>query len=304
MKLPAPQKQLQLDLGVEIENNVNGIEMGVLENGMAYLTQVGLAAICGAARSTVHEISKEWEDNFGTGMEPPGRARWFSNYLREAGYESPTLYMEIQKNGSPHYAYSDLVCMAFIEYYAFEAQRKNETALANYRRLARYGLNKFIYDALGYKPIDKWKYFNDRVSLLNDAAPDAHFIVFNETNGMIVDLINAGLPISDKTIPDGSVGGIWGRHWTENDLSETFGERIPYNHYYPSYYPQAKSNPQQAWAYPEECLVEFRRWFRNVYLPTKYPEYILRKAKLLSGGKDQAKQIAQLYAPRQLTNEK
>lgn len=300
MHQPATPSQMKLDLGVEVESDVEGVEMGVLENGMAYLTQRGLAAMSGAARSTIQEISKEWEDNYGTGMEPPGRVRWFSDYLRDAGYDVPTLYMETERNGTPHYAYSDIVCMAFIEYYAFEAQRKNETAMANYRRLARYGLNKFIYDALGYKPTDKWAFFNDRVSLLNDATPEGHFIVFKEVTGMIVDLIRAGLPISDKTIPDISVGQVWGKHWTDNSFSSRFGERCGYSHNYPSYYPQAKSNPQQAWAYPEDALPEFRRWFRNIYLPTKYPTYILKKASVLSGGRDQAEQIANLYQPKQI----
>ena len=44
-----------------------------------------------------------------------------------------------------------------IEYYAFEAQRTNQTALDNYRSAARYGLSKYIYDALGYVPPDKWR---------------------------------------------------------------------------------------------------------------------------------------------------
>ncbi|WP_140813037.1 hypothetical protein [Mesorhizobium sp. B3-2-1] len=60
-RLPATPKQLPLDLGIEVEKDVNGIEMGVLENGMAYLTQRGLSAICGAARSTIQEITKELE---------------------------------------------------------------------------------------------------------------------------------------------------------------------------------------------------------------------------------------------------
>lgn len=300
MALPATARQMKLDLGVEVENDVGGVEMGVLENGMAYLTQRGLSAMSGAARSTIQEISKEWEDNFGSGMEPPGRVRWFSDYLRESGYDMPTLYIETERNGTAHYAYSDAVCMAFIEYYAFEAQRKNETAMANYRRLARYGLNKFIYDALGYRPTDKWAYFNDRVSLLNDATPEGCFIVFKEVTGMIVDLIRAGLPISDKTIPDISVGQIWADHWNKNRLTERFGARCGYNHYYPSYYPQAKSNPQSAWAYPEDALPEFRRWFRNIYLPTKYPSYILKKSNVLAGGKDQAQQLADMYQPKQI----
>jgi len=300
MALPATPKQMKLDLGVEIESDVGGIEMGVLENGMAYLTQRGLSSMSGAARSTIQEISKEWEDNYGTGMEPPGRVRWFSDYLREAGYDAPTLYMETERNGSPHYAYPDLVCMAFIEYYAFEAQRKNDTAMANYRRLARYGLNKFIYDALGYKPTDKWAYFTDRVTILNDATPEGCFIVFKEVTGMIVDLIRAGLPISDKTIPDISVGQVWANYWRDKGLETRFGERCGYDHYYPSYYPQAKSNPQPAWAYPEDALPEFRRWFRTIYLPTKYPAYILNKAKVLAGGKAQAQQIAELYQPKKI----
>lgn len=211
-RLPATPRQLRLDLGIEVERDVNGIEMGVLENGMTYLTQRGLSAICGAARSTIQEISKEWEDNFGLDLQR-GRSLYFSDYLRQAGYDDPTLYMEIEHNGTTHYAYPEVVCMAFIEFFAFEAQRTNDTAQRNFRKLARYGLNQFIYDALGYKPTDKWVYFNDRVIILQDSSPDGYFIVFKETTGMVVDLIRAGLPVNDKTIPDISVGKCWSKHW-------------------------------------------------------------------------------------------
>lgn len=300
MALPATQPQMRLDLGVEVERDIDGIEMGVLENGMAYLTQRGLAGITGAARSTIQEISKEWEDNYSSGFEPRGRAQYFANYMREANYDSPTLFMEVEMNGTAHYAYPEIVCMAFIEFFAFEAQRTNPTAMTNFRKLARYGLNNFIYDALGYRPTDKWKYFNDRVSLVQDASPDGHFILFKETTGMIVDLIRGGLPVSDKTIPDISVGSHWGRYWTDNGLEARFGGRIKFEHNYPSYYPQSMSNPQTPWAYPDEALAEFRRWFRTVYLPTKYPPYILSKAKTLSGGNAQAEALANLYVPGKL----
>lgn len=300
MAVPATSNQLKLDLGVEVEGAVDGIEMGVLENGMAYLTQRGLSAIVGAARSTIQEISKEWEDSYGFEYEPRGRARFFINYLREAGFDGTTLYMEVTQNGTPHYAYPEVVCMAFIEFFSFEAQRTNEIALKNFRRLARYGLNKFIYDALGYRPSDKWQYFNDRVSLLQDSSPIGHFILFKETTGMVVDLIRAGLPVSDKTIPDISVGSHWGRHWCDGGLDAKYGERIKFLHNFPAYYPQALSNPQTPWAYPDEALPEFRRWFRTVYLPTKYPEYILKKANVLSGGKPQAELIASIYEPKKI----
>lgn len=302
-RLPATPKQLPLDLGIEVEKDVNGIEMGVLENGMAYLTQRGLSAICGAARSTIQEITKEWEENFGVDLQR-GRALHFSNYLMQSGYDEPTLYMEIEHNGSTHYAYPEVVCMAFIEFFAFEAQRKNDTALANFRRLARYGLNQFIYDALGYTPADRWVYFNDRVSILQDASPDGYFIVFKETTGMVVDLIRAGLPVNDKTIPDISVGKCWSKHWEDSGLSEDHDARIKFEHNYPTYYPQSASNPQLPWAYPDSALPEFRRWFKHEYLPTKYPAYILKKANVLSGGMDSVEKIAALFKPKKITSQR
>lgn len=45
----ATPHQLVLDIGVQIQADVNGIEMGVLENGIPYLTQNGLAKIAGVA---------------------------------------------------------------------------------------------------------------------------------------------------------------------------------------------------------------------------------------------------------------
>lgn len=292
---PATPLQLTLDLGIEVEKNVNGIEMGVLQNGLPYLTQRGLAQMSGAARSSIQEITQQWEDSWDDPIAPRGRIAFFKDYLFKNGYEDRRLFMEIQKNGQPHYTYPEIVCMAFIEYFAFEANTKNDTAVQNYRNLARYGLQQFIYNALNYAPEDKWKYFNDRVSILKSSAPDGYFIVFNEITGIAVDLINAGLTVNDKTMPDISVGSLWGRYWTDNNLDAQYGERIKWDHYYPDYYPQAASNPQTPWAYPDAALPLFRRWLRHQYLPTKFPAYILKKANVLPGGKSEAEQIAGIY---------
>ena len=296
---PATPKQLKLDLGIEVEKVVGGIEMGVLENGIPYLTQRGLAEMTGAARRSIQEITEEWEEAQSSGVWR-GRMVYFQDYLSKAGFEEQRLFIEITKDGSPHYAYPDMVCMAMVEYFAFEAQRTNETALSNFRNLARYGLQKFIYDALGYIPEDPWKLFNARVSLLKDSVPAGYFSAFKESNGLVVDLINAGLPVNQHTIPDGSVGITWGYFWKENDLAKKHGDRIEYPHYYPPEYPQSASNPQAAKAYPDAALPEFRLWFREVYLATKYPAYILKKAKLLPGGQDHAEQLASMYKPKEL----
>lgn len=298
--VPATPRQGVLDLGVEVERVVGGVEMGVLENGIPYLTQRGLAEMSGAARSTIQELTQEWEDAQRSGVFPRGRMAYFREYLTRNGYDEPKLFIEIIKDSSPHYAYPDVVCMAIIEYFAFEAQRTNETAVRNFRSLARFGLQQFIYTALDYTPEDPWALFNARVSLLKDSVPAGYFSVFKESVGLVVDLINAGLPVNQHTIPDGSVGGTWGRYWTANAMDETYGPRIDYDHYYPPEYPQSASNPQAAKAYPNVAWADFQTWFRTIYLPTKYPVYILKKAKMLPGGGEEARQLAAMYDPARL----
>ena len=123
---PAPLKQLPLDLGIEIERNVAGIEMGVLENGIPYLTQRGLAEMSGAARSTIFEISKEWEESYDDVIQPGTRIGFLKGYLFKSGYDAPALYIQVMKDNSPHYAYPDLVCMAIIEFFAFESQKNKQ----------------------------------------------------------------------------------------------------------------------------------------------------------------------------------
>lgn len=296
---PAPHRQLVLDIGIQVQKDVNGIEMGVLENGIPFLTQTGLAKIAGVARSVIYDITREWAEHFDDEVLGKNRHSWLRQYLAERGYDQSQLYIETKHAGSAHYAYPDIVCMAVIEYYAFEAQNKIAVAMDNYRRLAAYGLQKFIFDALNYTPPDKWRYFTDRVSILTDVAPSGYFIIFHEVSGLISDLIAAGLPVNDKTIPDISVGKTWSIYWAANNLDAKYGERIKYQHDYPLYYPQSASNPQEPWAYPDMALPIFRHWFRNEYLPTKYPKYILTKSHLL-GGQQKAQQIAGLYQPKQI----
>lgn len=186
--------------------------------------------------------------------------------LMANGYNEPKLFIQTIKDGAPHNAYPDIVCMAVIEYYAFEGKRRTEKALDTYRSLATFDLQTFIYKALGYVTPDKYRYYYDRVSILHGSVPDVYFSVFNEVGSMIVYLIEAELIVNDKPIPDITVGRCWGDHWRANNLETTYGERIPYAHNYPPYYPQAASNPQSASAYPDESLTEFRRWFRHEYL--------------------------------------
>lgn len=294
----APHQQVPLDLGIEVESDIGGIEMGILGNGIPYLTQRGLATVTGGARSSIYDIVKEWEENVNNAVTGKDRVSFFKDYLFAKGFQEPQLHIETVQNGSIHYAYPDVVCMAFLEYYAFEYKGENTTALGNYRKFATFGLQKFIYDAFKYTPGDKWKFHHDRVSLLKDSAPDGYFTIFQESTGLIVDLIAKDLPVNHHTVSDISVGSHWATYWKNNNLEAEFGKRIPYEHNYPAYYPQALSNPQKPMAYPDGALPLFRKWLKQVYLLTKFPPYILSKANLLPGGKAAAIKIGGMYQPK------
>lgn len=294
----APQ-QYALDLSIEVERDVGGVEMGVLGNGIPYLTQKGLSQLCGIARSTIFDISLEWEDSYDDPITKNNRIGVIKKSLYDKGYSDPKLYIELNKNGTVHHAYPDIVCMAILEYYVFNAPKVEATF--NYRKMASFGFQQYIYGCLGYTPEDRWKFYHERVSLLNDAPPSGYYIVFNETTGLIVDLINSNLTINHKTIPDISIGRAWSEHWVKNKLDSRYGERIKFSHNYPKSYPQSASNPQPAWAYPELALAEFRQWFKGQYLPTKFPRYILSKANILPGGMGEALQIASLFEPKKLS---
>lgn len=58
------------------------------------------------------------------------------------------------------------------------------------------------------------------------------------------------------------------------------GARTKYEHSYPDYFPQAASNPQEPWCYPDAALGEFRRWFWEPYVGEgKFENYLNNKVK-------------------------
>lgn len=294
---------MPLDLDVKREAVINGVEMGVLDNGIPYLTQTGLAEVCGVTRLRIKEITDEWSESFESGIFKRGKMTFIGTYLLKEGFTEPRLFIPVMKKGTEHHAYPDIVCMAIIEYYAFESkQAESETALRSYRELAKKGLKEYIYEALSYEPDDPWKHYHDRVSLLKEmsSVPEGTYIIFNEISGLMVDLINAGLVVNQHTIPDGSVGSCWGHYWRKQELSLEFGDVKSCEHYYPEGYEQAKSNPQIINAYPDKSLPSFREWFRHEYLPTKFPNYILKKTKLLPGGDADAQKMIEAFNPKRL----
>ncbi|MGJ0580579.1 hypothetical protein ACR71G_21655 [Xenorhabdus bovienii] len=297
IQLPS-SKMLTLDISISAEGVFDNIEMGVLQNGVPYLTQVGLAQLCGIQRRNIFDIAKEWASCHEHGVFTKGRMEFISSCLQRYGYREPDLYIPFVKNGTTHYAFPDVVCMAILEFYAFISEQSSRTiAQQRFRELAHKGLRDYIYSALHYQPEDPWKHYHNRVSIMQSSGtvPNGYFIVFNEIAGLMVDLIASGLAINMHTVPDISIGKVWANYWRDNEFDSIIGPRKYCEHYYPDEFNQSASNPQTISAYPNKALAEFRDWFKRIYLPTKFPNYILKKANLLPGGKVEAIRIADTF---------
>lgn len=276
MNQPVPHQQ-QL-FHVEKQAEINGIEMGVLESGVPYLTESGLARMCGIDRKVLNRLAINWKDEQ---LKPRGSQ--ILSLLHASGYYEDSIYLKSEHKNQEVNAYTEPVCLAILEYYAFLADEKREEAIAAFRSLARVTFRTFIYKAVGYNPeqqmLDSWKHFHDRTDMTLDAAPNGYFGVFREIAIMIVPMIRAGIIINDKVIPDISVGKAWSSYWESENLEKEHGQRIKYPHDYPPYYPQAKSNPQPSYAYPDSALGTFRSWLKDNYITSKLPTYLIGQAK-------------------------
>lgn len=121
-----------------------------------------------------------------------------------------------------------------------------------------------------------WRIFNERLDLIHDRVPMGYFCVFRETADLYAALIRGGINPGLKILIDISVGKVWARHWRTEKLAEKFGSELRFEHFYPGFYAQAISNPQTPLCYHEDSWPAFRRWLRDVYIPTKLPEYLKR----------------------------
>jgi len=278
---PRTPEQRVLDLQIQKQIEIDGVGMGVLTDGTPFLTGRGLARLCGIDSSRISEIAADWNSP----TPKPVTAR-IKKLLQDRGVPIPELpYIEIKQRSWLFHAYTDVVCLAILEYWAFDAgSAVRDQAQKNYRVLAGKALHDFIYAQVGYDPNHNvpaaWAQFHARVSLTYNSVPVGYFSIFKEIADMIVTLGEAGLHIDSTFVPDISVGTAWSKHWTDNSFDEVYGERDKWEHNYPEIFPQAKSNPQHPWCYPEAALPEFRRWFRDQYIGEgKFAKYINTKIK-------------------------
>ncbi|APX91102.1 hypothetical protein BV394_10255 [Brevirhabdus pacifica] len=285
-------RQGSLDLQIERQAEIEGIGMGVLRDGTAFLTGRGLARLVGIENLHIRTISQEWNED-----PPKPRVAAIKSILEKRGISAPEAHIETSDGKRVIHAFPDVICLAVLEYYAFDAANPRDTARDNFRILAGKALQDLIYSQVGYdptgqritEPLRKW---HERIELNHQSAPSGYFSIFNEAHTVIYELIMAGANIGEKMVPDISIGQHWAKHWDANDLGSKFGDRERFPHRYPKDHPQARSNPQIANCYPLDALGEYRRWLQDVYLDSgRFKNY-------LKGRKDLAPSVAQLAIER------
>jgi hypothetical protein len=269
-------QQLRFDLEVAAEIEIDGVGMGVFTDGAPFLTLRGLSRMCGVDIAAIVRMTAAWQD-----VPPKPREQKIKELIRAQGADDSVAFIGFMKNGVIHHAVPAAVCMAVLEYYAFEARGDNAQAAQSFRALARKGFNNYIYALVGYNPNGSpniaWQQFHDRVSLSYHTVPAGYFSIFKEVADMLVTLIRQGAELGSNFVPDISVGTRWAKFWKEQNLEVLYGERRQYDHFYPNYFPQAPSNPQPAQCYPDDALPEFRKWVRTKYLPDYLPTYLNTK---------------------------
>jgi hypothetical protein len=271
-------RQGVLPLGIEKSGDFGDIGMGVLSDGTPYLSQRGLAVLCGVENAHIGTISSQWNE-----AEPKPRIQKIKAILTSAGLTSATAHVEIMHKGTVNYCYPAEVCLAVLEYYAFDAGANvQEQARQNFRLLAGSKLRDMIYQQVGYDPTgaDRFRPWHNRIALNFQSAPKGYFHVFNEAHTIIYELIVAGADVGPKTVVDISIGQHWSKYWEAKGLEAKFGARAKYPHRYPDDHPQAKSNPQESWCYPLAALGAYREWVQDEYLEGgKFASYLDGKVK-------------------------
>lgn len=264
------------NVNVAVSREVDGLEMGVLSDGRAYLTGRALSRLTDTAYSTLIEQSQRWREG--------KRDNKLAQLLMSRGVNPDSLYVEVERPdviGGKVHAYTEEIAMTILEYYAYEAPKTKPKALENYRKLATASLRYFVYRAVGYDPDNRLpsdlRQFHAR--LTTHGVPHGFFSVFRELVEFMVVCMQRGLPCDHVTVPDISVGQAWSKHWVDSGLDGVHGTRTKHEHNYPDDFPQSKSNPQDIWIYPLAAVPAFREWMMKTYVPEKFPNYLRGKQK-------------------------
>ncbi|NEQ42154.1 MAG: hypothetical protein F6K00_00760 [Leptolyngbya sp. SIOISBB] len=264
------------------------IDVGILPDGTPFMSGRELARACGISNSTLvgwGETTPQIGDRY--------RAGKLANLLATYRYQGDRLFVPIP-NGTKFggranvSAYPYQACLAFLDYYAFEANK--EAARNSLRLLSEKQLPQSIYAAVN-EPAQK-------VSPPKRIQPE--FDPFRRRplrNGIPVGYFSVGqlfatepmrslLPLELHTALLTNIDKAWNRYWNIRQLRQQYGDRFAM--------PQRPLNDwarTRQYVYPSVALAAFKDWLALNYLPDRYPSYLQRKWKPVRPAIAQFKQL-------------
>lgn len=163
--------------------NFDGFELGVLTDGVPFASAGGLAVLCGVTTKTITDVGQ-----YVANSDDKFRAGKIAVLLTEYDYKGDKLYEILLNDGQEVYAYPEPVCMAFLEYYAYEAgERCTQKAKNLARALMRKSFKDFVYELTGYKETQRSSftdYVLSRILHHHDIdimpLPDGYFCLFDK----------------------------------------------------------------------------------------------------------------------------
>ena len=104
---PIAPGQGLLDLQIQKQIEIDGVGMGVLSDGTAFLTGRGLARLCGVSNARIVEMGQDWDKS-----SAPAMVAGVRRILNDRGLAIDTPYIEIKQRTGVFNAYPDIVCIA------------------------------------------------------------------------------------------------------------------------------------------------------------------------------------------------
>jgi hypothetical protein len=252
------------------------VEVGILGDGTPFMSGRELARACGISNSTL----------VGWGEHTPqlgdeNRAGKMAHLLATYRYEGDRFFLRIPDGTKFGHkanvsAYPYKVCLAFLDYYAFEANK--EAARNSLRVLSEQQLPQFIYQAIHGAPSNTdapiMDPFRDRP--LRDGIPVGYFTVAQlASREELRSRLREFFP--ELIIPETQLAKAWNHYWDVKKLGAQYGDRFPL--------PDQKNEPWSqmvTYVYPKAALEDFRQWLSLRYLPDRFPSYLQRKIKQCS----------------------
>lgn len=250
------------------------IAVGILPDGTPFMSGRELARACGISNSTL----------VGWGEASPQvgerhRAGKLANLLATYRYQGDRLFIPIpdgtkfggRANVS---AYPYQVCLAFLDYYAFEANK--EEARNSLRLLSEKQLPQSICavvdepasTAVTQESIEP-KFDPFRRRPLRQGIPIGYFSM---EQIFTPEQLRSLLPAELHTALLANIDKAWNRYWNIQQLSQQYGDRFPI--------PQPRLNnwaQLRQYVYPSAALEAFKSWLTLHYIPERYPSYLQRK---------------------------